>query len=33
MATIKFLLQSNTDNAPIYLRLSLNRSKSLKTHN
>jgi|SRR5690554_817462 len=30
MATIKFLLQSNTDNAPIYLRLSLNRSKSLK---
>lgn len=30
MATIKYLLQSNSTNAPIYLRLSLNRTKSLK---
>ena len=30
MATIKFLLQSKSDNAPIYLRLSLNRLTSLK---
>ena len=30
MATIKFILQSNSDNAPIYLRLSLNRQKSIK---
>ena len=30
MATIKFLLQSKSDNAPIYLRLSVNRSISLK---
>ncbi|WP_282031707.1 phage integrase SAM-like domain-containing protein [Winogradskyella eximia] len=29
MATIKFLLQSKTDNAPIYLRLSLGRVKGL----
>lgn len=30
MATIKYQLQSKSDNAPIYLRLSLGRSKSLK---
>ena len=30
MATIKFLLQSNSTNSTIYLRLSLNREKSLK---
>ena len=30
MATIKYLLQSKSDNAPIYLRLSLDRNKSLK---
>jgi integrase len=30
MATIKFQLQSKSSNAPIYLRLSLNRSKSIK---
>jgi len=30
MATIKFILQSDSDNAPIYLRLSLNRQKSIK---
>jgi integrase len=30
MATIKFLIQSKSDNAPIYLRLSLNRLTSLK---
>jgi len=30
MATIKFILQSNSDNAPIYLRLSLSRQKSIK---
>jgi len=30
MATIKYLLQSQSGNAPIYLRLSLGRSKSLK---
>jgi len=30
MATIKYLLQSKLDNAPIYLRLSLGRSNTLK---
>lgn len=30
MATIKYLLQSSSGNAPVYLRLSLGRSKSLK---
>jgi len=30
MATIKYQLQSKSDNAPIYLRLSLGRAKSLK---
>lgn len=30
MATIKYLLQSQTDNSPIYLRLSLNRTSSVK---
>ncbi len=30
MATIKFILQSKSDNAPIYLRLSLSKSKTLK---
>lgn len=30
MATIKFLLQSNSDNPPIYLRLSISRNKSIK---
>jgi len=30
MATIKYLLQSKSDNAPIYLRLSLGRKKSIK---
>lgn len=30
MATIKFLLQTKSDNAPIYLRLSLGRGNSLK---
>lgn len=30
MATIKFLLQSNSDNAPIYLRLSVNRNTVIK---
>ncbi len=30
MATIKYLLQSKAENAPIYLRLSLGRAKSLK---
>lgn len=30
MATIKFLLQSKSDNAPIYLRLSLGRKQSIK---
>ncbi|WP_242095117.1 tyrosine-type recombinase/integrase [Aestuariivivens sediminicola] len=30
MATIKYLLQSRNDNAPIYLRLSLGRGASLK---
>lgn len=30
MATIKYLLQSKTENAPIYLRLSLGRSNTLK---
>ena len=30
MATIKFLLQSKSDNAPIYLRLSVNRDLVIK---
>lgn len=30
MATIKYLLQSNNPNAPVYLRLSLGRGKGLK---
>ena len=30
MATLKYLLQSKSDNAPIYLRLSINREKSIK---
>jgi len=30
MATIKYLLQSKSDNAPIYVRLSLNQNKSVK---
>ena len=30
MATIKYLLQSKSDNAPIYLRLSLGRSRTFK---
>ncbi len=30
MATIKFLLQSQSDNSPIYLRLSINRANSIK---
>lgn len=30
MATIKYLLQSKGENVPIYLRLSLNQSKSIK---
>jgi integrase len=30
MATIKYLLQSKSNNAPIYLRLSLGRTKTLK---
>jgi len=30
MATIKYLLQSKSSNAPIYLRLSLNQKKSIK---
>ena len=30
MATVKFLLQSKSDNAPIYLRLSLGRNNTFK---
>lgn len=30
MATIKFLLQSQSDNSPIYLRLSVNKTNSIK---
>jgi hypothetical protein len=30
MATIKYLLQSNSQNAPIYLRLSLARNTTVK---
>ncbi|MCP4179439.1 MAG: integrase, partial [bacterium] len=30
MATIKYLLQSKSESAPIYLRLSISRNKNLK---